>query len=68
MLYAKYKKSDLHKVMKTQYQHLTMTQHNYLLKLLHKFEELFYGTFGTCKTDPVYFELKWYKKPILSQP
>ena len=55
LLDAKYEKSDLHKVKETQCQHLTMTQHNDLLKLLHKFEELFDGTLGTWKTDPVDF-------------
>ena len=36
ILDSKYEKSDLHKVMETQCQHLTMTQHNDLLKLLQK--------------------------------
>ena len=43
--------------MKTQCQHLIMTQRNYLLKLLQKFEEFFYGTLGIWKTDPVDFKL-----------
>ena len=58
ILDAKYENSDLHKVMETQCQHLTMTQQNYLLRLLHKFEELLDGTLVTCKIDPVYFEIK----------
>ena len=58
------KMADLHKVMKTQYQHLTVTQHNELLKLLHKSEELFDGTICTWKTDPINFELKSVAKPI----
>ena len=41
--------------MENQCQHLTMTQHKELLKLLHKFEELFDGTHGTWKKDPAYF-------------
>ena len=44
--------------MENQCQHLTMTQRNELLKLLQKSEELFDGTLGTCKRDPLYFELK----------
>ena len=36
ILDAKYEKSDLHKVMETQRQHLTRTQRNELLKLLQK--------------------------------
>ena len=53
ILYAKYEKAYLHKVMETQCQHLTMTQRNELLKLLQGFEEFFDGTLGTCKTDPL---------------
>ena len=30
-----------------------MTQRNLLLKLLHKYEEIFDGTLGTWKKDPV---------------
>ena len=58
ILDAKYKKADLHKVMETQCQHLTMTQCIDLLKLLQKVEELFDGTLGTWKTDIVDFELR----------
>ena len=49
-------------------QHLTMTQRNELLKLLHKFEELFNGIFGTCKTYLIKLELKEYAKQICSRP
>ena len=41
--------------MENQCQHLAMTQHNELLKLLEKSEEMFDGTIGTRKTYPVYF-------------
>ena len=58
ILYTKYENVDLHKVMESQCQHLTMTKHNELLKLLHKFEELFNETLGSWKTDPVDLELK----------
>ena len=44
--------------MENQCQHLTEIHHNYLLKLLKKSEELFNGTLGTWKTDPVDSELK----------
>ena len=37
---------------------LTEDKFKYLPKLPQKFEELFYGTLGMWKTDPVYFELK----------
>ena len=43
------KKAGLRKVMETQFQHLTITQQNELLKLLQKFEELFDGKLGTCE-------------------
>ena len=58
ILDAKYEKADLHKVMETQCQNLTTTQHNKLLKLLHIFEELFNGTLGNWKADPLDLELK----------
>ena len=54
--------------METQCQYLTMNQHNDLLKLLQKFEDLFNGKIGTLKTDLLYFDLKEYVKPICSQP
>ena len=54
--------------METQCQYLTMTQRSDLLKLLHKFEELFDVTLGPWKTDPVGFELKENMNPICSQP
>ena len=58
ILDTKYVKADLNKVMKNQCQNLTETPHNELLKLLQNFEELFDGTLGIWKTDPVHFELK----------
>ena len=58
ILDAKYEKADLHKVMETRCQHLTMTQRNDLLKLLPKFEDFSDRKLGTWKTDPVDFELK----------
>ena len=66
ILDAKYEKADLHKFMETQCQHLTTTQSNELLKLLQKFGELFDGTLGTWKTDPLDFELKEDTNPICS--
>ena len=44
--------------METQCQHLKMAQRHELLKLLQKFEELFYTTLVTWKIDPVDFESK----------
>ena len=62
------KKENLHKVMENQCHHLTMTQRNELIKLLQWFKELFNGTLGTRKTNPVYFELKEDANPIYSWP
>ena len=45
-----------------------MTQHNDLLKLLQKFEELFEGKLGTWKTDTVESYLKEDVKPICLRP
>ena len=44
--------------MENQYQRLAMTQHNELLKLLQKLEELFYGILGTRKKYPADLDLK----------
>ena len=67
IIYAKYEKAYLNKVMETQCQHLTMTKRNEFMKALYKYEEFFYGTLVTCKIYPVDFELKKYTKPICSQ-
>ena len=62
----KYESSNLHKVMETQCQHLTMSKLNDLMKLLHKFKELFGGTLGTWKIDPVDFKFKRCKASMLA--
>ena len=66
ILYAKYEKVDLHKVIENQCQHSTIIQRNELLRILHTFEELLYGTLGSWK-HPVEFELKQNVKPIYSR-
>ena len=50
--------------METKCQLMTKTQRNELLSLLQRFEELFDGTLGTWKIDPVEFELKEKTNPI----
>ena len=55
ILDSKYKDTDLHKVMETRCQHLTMTQCNELLKLLQRLKYFFYETDGAWKLDPVDF-------------
>ena len=64
----KYKKSDSHKVMETQCQHLKMIQRNDLLKLLQRLEELFDVTLGTWKKYPEDFDLKEETKTIFWRP
>ena len=49
----KYEKAYLHKVKKNQCQHLTEIKPNEVMKLLQKIDELFDGTLGIRKTDPV---------------
>ena len=45
-----------------------MIQHNGLLQLLHKFEELFDGNFATWKTYKVGSEIKKDARSIYLQP
>ena len=54
--------------METQCKHLKVTKRNGCLKLLQKFEELFDGTLGTHKTDPVEFEAKEDAETIKPRP
>ena len=54
--------------METQCQHLTITQCNELLELLHKFGEFFNGKIGTCKKDSLNFRFKEDSNPVCSQP
>ena len=54
--------------MGTQCQHLTTTQRNYLMKLFQIFEDLFDGTLGTYRTDPVDFKMKEDPKPVCLWP
>ena len=68
ILDAKYEKAYLNRVTKKQCQHLIETQRNEVLKTFHEFEELFGGTLGARKTDPVYFKLKEDAKPIYLIP
>ena len=55
---AKYKKANLPQVVHENCKHLTMSQWNCSFKLLLEFEELFDGTLGDWKTEPVKFQLK----------
>ena len=68
ILDAKCENADLHKVMETQCQHLTLTQRTDLLKLLEKFKEFFDGKIGNWKTDLVDFKIKEDAKPVCLPP
>ena len=46
ILDAKYEKADLNAVMADNCKHLSISDQEKLLKLLNKFEDLFYGTLG----------------------
>ena len=63
ILDTKYEKADLQSVVSTNCSHLSLQDQNKLLELLTEFEELFDGTLGDWKTDPVSFELKEGTKP-----
>ena len=63
ILDANYEKADLPQVVKDNCTHLTEDQQQELLELLQDFEELFDGTLGDWKTEPVHLELKPDAKP-----
>ncbi len=68
ILVAKYEKADLQSVVSTNCTHLSLQDQNKLLELLTEFEELFDGTLGDWKTEPVSFELKEGAKPYHGRP
>ena len=63
ILDAKYEKADLPSIVEKQGKHLTTIQRNKLLRLLHKYEELFDGTLGDWQTKPISLNLKPGSKP-----
>jgi hypothetical protein len=58
ILDAKYNKADLQSIVRDNCNHPSAEQQKKLLQLLMKYESLFNGTFGDCKTTPVSFQLK----------
>ena len=54
---SKYCPADLNKIVE-ECKHLTPEEQRQLLSLLQKYEDLFDGTLGTWKTDPIELELK----------
>jgi hypothetical protein len=68
ILESKYCPADLQKIVE-ECKHLSAAEQGQLLKLLQKFGNLFDGTLGTWKTDPVNLELKDPKvKPYHAKP
>ena len=57
ILDTKYEKADLQSVV-SDCKHLSQSDQKKLLELLQQFEELFDGTLGDWRTEPVSFELK----------
>jgi len=68
ILDANYEKADLQAVVDTTGPHLSLQDKNKLLGLLNKFKELFDGTLGDWKTEPVSSELKGGAKPYHGRP
>ena len=63
ILDANDKKADLQAVVGATRPHFSLHDKNKLLELLKEFEELFDGTLGDWRTEPVSFELKEGAKP-----
>ena len=67
ILDANYKKADLPSEVVKTCTHLSQNEQNELLEVLREFEDLFDGTLGDWKTEPVHFELKSGAKPYHSR-
>jgi hypothetical protein len=63
ILDAKYKKADLPEIVQNDCKNLNPEGQSQLLEVLLEFEDLFDGTLGDWKTEPVSFELKEGSKP-----
>ena len=68
ILDAKYKYSDLNKVMYKKCQHLNAVERYRIITLLSKLEDLFDSTLGTWNTTLVDLELKDGANPVCLQP
>ena len=68
ILDANYEKADLPKIVKDTCSHLKESKKLELLSLLQKYEQMFDGTLGKCKTEPVNFELKEGAQPYHGCP
>ena len=65
---AKYKSSDLNKLIAKQCQHLNATKCRKLLALFKRFDDLFGGMLGTRKKTLVDLKLNYDAKPEYSRP
>ncbi len=63
ILDVKNEQVDLQSVIRDNYKHLALHEQNKLLDLLTEYEDLFDGTLGDWKTEPVSLELKEGAKP-----
>ena len=68
ILDAKYEKANLAEIVSEHCAHLSTQQRNKMFRLLTKYEELFDGTLGDFKTDPVSLKLKKDAKPYHGRP
>ncbi len=65
---AKYEKAGLQAVVRVNCTHLSPDQQKKLLEVLTELEDLFDGTLGDRKTEPVSFELKEDTTPYHGRP
>ncbi len=63
ILDTNYEKADLQSVVRDNCKHLALHEQNKFLDLLTEYEDLFYGTLGDWKTEPVSLELNNGAKP-----
>jgi hypothetical protein len=63
-----YEETDLQSVVSANCTHLSLHNQNKSLELLTEYEELFDGTLGDLKTEPIFFELKEGTKPHHDRP
>ena len=67
ILDAKYEKANLPDIVQIKCAHLDSKEKMKLLELLIEFEDLFDGTLGEWKNEPVSFELKEGSKPTTAE-
>ena len=68
ILDAKYKKADLEKIIHEECSHISHEDQHKLLSILLEYENLFDGTLGKFKTDPISLSIKPSKESAYSWP